>query len=95
MKRLLLIAALAAAPAMADSWVMNNNGGGQIVLTDRGCPGYKKLLEAYTYTGNAYIEGCWTVIDNKVHVIWNGKDRRVYDLSDFTPNTTNKKGSSL
>lgn len=95
MKRLLLIAALAATPVMADSWVMPNQGGGQVVLTDRPCPGYKNLSAAYTYTGKIYIDGCWTIIDNKIHVVWNGTDRRVYDISDFTQNTTSKKGTAL
>ena len=97
MKRLLLIAALAAAPALADTWTMPYHGGGQIVLTDRKCKGYSKLLESYSYTGKGYWEGCWTVIDGKVHVAWEGNERRVYDISDFKPDevTPKKKGSAL
>ena len=50
MKKLLLIAALVSTPAFADSWAMPNQAGGEIVLTDRPCPGYKKLLAAYNYS---------------------------------------------
>jgi len=97
MKKLLLIAALAAAPAFADTWVMPNTGGGQIVLTDRKCKGYPKLMEAYSYTSKGYWEGCWAVIDGKVHVAWEGNERRVYDIADFSKGdtSTKKKGTAL
>jgi hypothetical protein len=95
----LIVAVLCAVSfnAMADTWTMPNHGGGQIVLTDRKCKGYSKLLEAYSYTGKGYWEGCWTVIDGKVHVAWEGNERRVYDISDFKPDevTPKKKGSAL
>ena len=83
--------------AMADTWVMNNNGGGQIVLTDRLCKGYKHLYYAYTHTPQAYFDGCWALLDGKVHVVWEGKDRRVYNLNDFVADevTPKKKGTAL
>ena len=97
MKKLLLIAALVAAPVFADSWAMPNQAGGEIVLTDRKCPGYKNLLSAYNYnSGGRSQSGCWTVIDNMVHVVWDDSGRRyTYPLENFYVKSTNKKGSSL
>jgi len=98
MKRMLIVAAITALPAMADTWVMPNQGGGQIVLTDRKCMGYKELYYAYAYTDRTYSDGCWAVIDGKVHIGWKGgHGRRVYNLSDFTAEdiTPKKKGQEL
>lgn len=97
MKKLLLIAALIAAPAFADSWAMPNQAGGEIVLTDRKCPGHPKLLEAYNYgTAGRSLSGCWTVIDNMVHVVWEDSGRRyTYPLENFYVKSKDKKGTSL
>ena len=96
MKRLLLIAALAAAPAFADTWAMPNKAGGEIVLTDRSCPQSKKLLEAYNYSSSGNImNGCWTVFDEMVQVIWEDGSRYTYPLSSFYVKSRNKKGTSL
>ena len=69
-----------------------------VVLTDRKCKGYPGLNEAYTYTNSVYLDGCWTVIDGKVHVAW-GKNqgRKVYEINDFVPDqvTPKKTGVSL
>ena len=98
MKKLLIAVALVSCNALADTWVMPNQGGGQVVLTDRKCKGYPGLNEAYTYTNSVYLDGCWTVIDGKVHVAW-GKNqgRKVYEINDFVPDqvTPKKKGVSL
>jgi len=82
---------------MADTWVMPNQGGGQIVLTDRKCRGYKHLYYAYSHTPKAYFFGCWTILDGKIHVVWEGKERRVYNLNDFVADEVSpkKKGTSL
>jgi hypothetical protein len=97
MKKLLLIAALVAAPAFADSWAMPNRAGGEIVLTDRKCPGYPKLLEAYNYTDSGSMQtGCWTVVDDMVHVVWDKSGKRyTYPLESFYTKSTNKKGAAL
>ncbi len=84
--------------AMADTWVMPNNGGGEVVLTDRLCQGYKNLYYAYTYTPQLYLDGCWRLMDGKVHVVWEkGGGRRVYEMNDFVAGdvTPKKKGTSL
>ena len=97
MKKLFLILAIVSGIAQADTWVMPNNGGGQVVLTDRACKGYKNLYEAYTYTNNIYIDGCWALVDGKVHVAWNNQGRRVYEMNDFVAGdvTPKKKGQQL
>ena len=98
MKRLLIaVLAVLSLSANADTWVMNNNGGGQIVLTDRKCQGYKYLYYAYSHTPKAYFDGCWAILDGKVHVSWEGNERRVYNLNDFVADqvTPKKKGTSL
>lgn len=98
MKKLLIALLLISSSAMADTWTMKNNGGGQIVLTDRKCEGFKHLNQAYTYTNDAYLDGCWTLIDGKVHIAW-GKNqgRRVYEINDFVPDQVEpkKNGTSL
>lgn len=97
MKKLLIGLLLVSGSVMADTWVMNNNGGGQIVLTDRVCKQSKALFEAYTHTNAGYWSGCWAIVDGKVHVVWEGKDRRVYNINDFVADevTPKKKGTSL
>jgi hypothetical protein len=96
MKKLILIAALVAAPAFADSWAMPNQAGGEIVLTDRKCPGHPKLLQAYNYgPGGDYSPGCWTIVDNMVHVVWDTGRRYTYPLENFYTKSTTKKGAAL
>ena len=98
MKKLLICMLFVSSSVIADTWVMPNQGGGQVVLTDRKCQGYKSLFYAYTYTENVFLDGCWTVLDNKVHVVWDKKQgRRVYNLNDFVPDevTPKKKGAQL
>lgn len=98
MNKLFLILAIISGMAQADTWVMPNNGGGQVVLTDRKCKGYENLFQAYTYTNQVYLDGCWNLIDGKVHVAWDkGNGRRVYEINDFVAGdvTPKKKGQQL
>jgi hypothetical protein len=98
MKKLLIALVLVSCNALADTWVMNNAGGGQVVLTDRVCKGHPSLREAYTYTNSVYLEGCWTLLDGKIHVAWNkNQGRKVYEINNFVPDqvTPKKKGTSL
>lgn len=97
MKKLLICMLFISSSVMADTWVMNNNGGGQIVLTDRLCKGQKSIYYAYTHTTQAYFDGCWALLDGKVHVVWEGGQRRVYNLNDFVADevTPKKKGTAL
>ena len=98
MNKLFLILAIVSNLAQADTWVMPNQGNGQIVLTDRKCSGTKNLFYVYAYTTTAFLEGCWGLLDGKVHVVWEkGQGRRVYEMQDFVPDqsTPKKKGTSL
>lgn len=83
-----------AAKADSNVLVSPNNDGGEIVLTMRDCETdginytkkYPHLRQAYTYGERSrYSEGCWTIIDGMVHVLYfNGNSRRVYPLDGFT-----------
>ena len=97
MKKLLLLAALVAAPVMADSWAIQNKAGGEIVLTDRKCPSSPTILRAYYYTSTGQVrEGCWTVLDEQVRVIWEDGSQYIYPINDFyVKSRDKKKGTSL
>ena len=88
MKKLFLILAIVSGIAQADTWVMPNQGNGEIVITDQVCKQEKALKFAYSWTEKIYFEGCWGIIDNNVHIVWINPDgtrsRRVYRISDFT-----------
>ena len=80
--------------AEAQLLVSPNNDGGEIVLTMRDCVAdgknftqeYPHLRQAYTYGDRTpYREGCWTLIDGNVHVLYfHNNSRRVYPLEGFT-----------
>jgi len=73
--------------------VSPNEDGGQITLTMRDCETdgrnftreYPNLRLAYTYGNKTpYIEGCWTLIDGNVHVVYfHNNTRRVYPIDGF------------
>ena len=97
MKKILVsLLLLLSAHASAETWVMPNDHGGEITITDQTCKAdngrWTSLKHAYAWTNKAYIEGCWTMIDGNVHITWifsNGnRERRVYSPSGF-----NKKSS--
>ena len=74
-------------------YVMKNKLGGEIVLTDRECPFPKSegFLYAYTWTVDARINGCWALLDNTVHVVWDapqGAIHKEYRARDFTKKST-------
>ena len=97
MKRLILIAALVAAPVFADSWAILNKSGGEIVVNDKPCPGYPKLRQAYNYgEGGRSMNGCWYIQDDMVKVVWDDGTTYAYPASSFyKKHTTTKKGTSL
>ena len=80
--------------AEAQVLVSPNNDGGEIVLTMRDCEAdgvnytkqYPHLRQAYTYGDRTpYREGCWTLIDGNVHVLYfHNNSRRVYPMDGFT-----------
>ena len=71
--------------------VMDNEAGGQIVLTQRECPipDSADFRLAYTSSTNLRIYGCWKLQRNgrMVHVLWVTHDgeshHRVYDSEKF------------
>lgn len=96
MKRLVLIAALVAAPAFADSWATPNKAGGEIVITDRQCPGYPNLMQAYNYgSGGRSLSGCWYLDHDMVRVVWDDNTTYAYSVSGFYKKHTDKKGTKL
>ena len=85
MKALLIALSIVPTIALADVWMSPNNAGGQIVLTDRPCDGYPKLMQMYTRmpTGET-LEGCWAFYDTLIHVIYNGeKYQHTYNPKGF------------
>mgnify|MGYP003347006731 CR=1 FL=1 len=96
MKWLLAVLCAVSINAFADSWAMPNKAGGEIVITTRECPKVKGLLRAYNYKqGGSIQEGCWTVFDDMVQVIWFDGSRYAYSLDSFYKKSTEKKGSNL
>jgi hypothetical protein len=94
MKRLLAVVLLlftAAVSADDEVAVMENEAGGQIVLTQRKCPipDSADFRLAYTTSTNLRIYGCWKLQRNgrMVHVLWVTHDgeshHKVYDSEKF------------
>ena len=94
MKRLLAVILLlftAAVSADDEVAVMENDAGGQIVLTQKECPipDSADFRLAYSTSENRRIYGCWQLQINSrmVHVLWvttDGKSHhKVYDSKKF------------
>lgn len=91
-----ILGMLIATSAFAETWVMMNQGGGEITLTKQSCKAdggaYPSLRHAYSWTNKIYFEGCWAVIDGNIHITWmfsdGSRERRVYPIDAF-----NKKGN--
>ena len=75
--------------AEAEAWSMPNQAGGKIVITDRKCPHFTYLSEAYTYAADgSVIKSCWAIIDGAVHVVYYNGSERIYPITLFSPETT-------
>jgi hypothetical protein len=94
MKRLLAVVLLlftAAVLADDEVAVMENEAGGQIVLTQKECPipDSADFRLAYSTSENRRIYGCWKLQRNSrmVHVLWvtpgGESHHRVYDSKKF------------
>jgi hypothetical protein len=87
-KYLILLSLLASTTAFADSWYIENDAGGQIIITDDECwlkgKQFPSLHKAYarTYGGNTY-NGCWYYKDGIVHVAYEFGEERTYPVNDF------------
>ena len=94
MKKLLVALLMVPTIALAESFSMPNKNGGEIVITDRICTrngkSYDPLKQAYSYWNGGYLEGCWTLEDNMVKIIWmttGDPSIRMYNITDFTRKT--------
>lgn len=84
------LAALLLAPAIAyaDVLFMPNRAGGEIVITDRPCvyqgKTFENMNEAYSWTHNFTIRGCWRFLDGNVHILYfDDATPRVYPAQAF------------
>lgn len=97
---LLFVPILAQAEAIA---TMPNKGQGKIVLTNETCKydgkSYPNLSRAYNYTSEGYgTEGCYSVEDDTVVVIWNvsGSPQKMrYSLDNFTLTKKSRGGAQI
>lgn len=84
----------------AEVWVAKNQGGGEIVLTNRNvdCKRWPSLLDGYSYTSNGVMKFCWALIDGLIHVAYEDNTSRVYQPEMFTKRNTGQpqqKGQNL
>lgn len=96
--RLLLALLFMPVVALAESWSMPNQNGGEIVITDRNCfykgEDYGPLKQAYTHWNGGYIEGCWLLEDGMIKILWQdpkGITPRMYKIEHFTQKTKPSK----
>lgn len=79
--------------AQANTWELPNRSGGKIVATDRPChtKGGEGLLYVYSYiNGGETLQGCWTVMDSTVLIMWDTGQMTVHAIDTFTPIEVNK-----
>jgi hypothetical protein len=77
--------------AFTQTLKMDNEAGGQIVLTLNKCTldnnKYQALYSVYGYSRDGTtIRGCWAYIDNLVRVIWvqgGTREEATYRMEDF------------
>lgn len=93
MKKILVLLGLLSVltSVKAETWVMPNQGGGEITLSSDKCKAdggkYTALKHAYSWTNQIYFEGCWLLQDGNIHIIWvftdGTRERRVYSINSF------------
>ena len=87
MKKLLLILALACAPASAETWFeMRNQAGGKILLLMEKCRGGEGRMVIATTPEGANANGCWYYFADMVHVVWSDGGNiktSTFDPKDF------------
>lgn len=87
-----LLALICSTSINAQTLKMQNEAGGEIVLTLNQCTAdngrYPSLYSVYGYARNGVtIRGCWAHIDGLIRVIWIEGGRReeaTYRMEDFT-----------
>ena len=100
MKKLVMIAALVAAPAFADTWEIPNKNGGKIVLEDSVCISgtkrYESLRSMFAVSGDGKtFSGCWYVSDGWVRVIYKDGTEYTYPASAFIQIKSGHKGTKI
>lgn len=85
MKKLILALALLCGSATAgEYWVAPTEAGGQIVLTFDKTKSCDSLFFMYLVkTDQEVAYGCWTVINDMIHVRYDNGIRRVYDAQGW------------
>ena len=95
MKRIIAAALLAISTAHAGILAtLQNDGGGQIVLTDIACSSIQGAKVAYaTSPKTNTLTGCWTIDEQYVHIFWDDDQKiRSYELFLWK---VNKKGGNV
>lgn len=87
-KLLTAVIFLGAVNAHADSWELNNNAGGKIVLTDNVCYSngkrYDNLRAMFSVSGTGKtFSGCYYVADGWVRVVYSDQTEYTYPASAF------------
>lgn len=77
----------------SDVFVQKNQGGGEIVITDKSCPitDSEPFRLAYSWVPDGRIFGCWVLIDNIVVILWDlpeGATQKEYNAKDFVRKQT-------
>lgn len=101
MKKLVIIAALVASPAFADTWEMPNKSGGKIVLEETVCIAsngkrYESLKNMFAVSGEGRsYTGCWYYADGWVHVVYNDKTEYKYPADAFQLIKSGYRGNKI
>lgn len=77
----------ASVTAQAQTWQMNNQSNGKIVLTTRDCPEYpnKGLRSGYAYgQGGKTLSFCWAIVDGMIKALYRNGDEYTYNPNAFT-----------
>lgn len=97
-----LFAAFLTAPVAAqsnDTYVANNQNGGQIVLSFGKCQADGRLFQGYSYSGaGRTLWFCWTTTDDKVIAVYEDGETYTYPAHIFKKKqkqTFNQSGKAL
>jgi hypothetical protein len=84
MRKLLIALLFVSGVAQAEAkFVMNNNAGGKIILTDEPCNNGTHKLAYSTSPKNETLQGCWGADSSFVHIRWYTNDLRSYPIADW------------
>lgn len=77
----------------SDVFVQKNQGGGEIVITDKKCPitDSEPFRLAYSWVPESRVFGCWILIDDIVVILWDlpdGATQKEYKARNFVRKQT-------